>query len=61
MLILDARPEEEGFGRVLVTKLIDTLESKPLPHLTANENAHLLVLIQTTLEVTVDQCFMKSS
>ena len=32
-------------------KLIDQLEIEPLPHLTPNEHAHLLVLIQTTLEV----------
>jgi len=32
-------------------KLIDDLETEPLPHLTPNEHAHLLVLIQTTLEV----------
>ncbi|KAJ6604501.1 RAVE protein 1 C terminal-domain-containing protein [Mycena vulgaris] len=43
--------EEEGFSRALVNRLIETLESNPLPHLTPNEQAHLLVLIQTTLEI----------
>ncbi|KAJ7706334.1 WD repeat-containing protein [Mycena rosella] len=43
--------EEEGFSRALVGRLIETLESNPLPHLTPNEQAHLLVLIQTTLEI----------
>ncbi|KAJ7654974.1 RAVE protein 1 C terminal-domain-containing protein [Mycena polygramma] len=43
--------EEEGFSRALVNRLIQTLESDPLPHLTPNEQAHLLVLIQTTLEI----------
>ncbi|KAJ7492768.1 RAVE protein 1 C terminal-domain-containing protein [Mycena latifolia] len=43
--------EEEGFSRALVGRLIETLESNPLPHLTPNEHAHLLVLIQTTLEI----------
>ncbi|KAJ7630787.1 RAVE protein 1 C terminal-domain-containing protein [Roridomyces roridus] len=43
--------EEEGFSRTLVQHLIKTLESDPLPHLTPNEQAHLLVLIQTTLEI----------
>ena len=32
-------------------KLLEELETEPLPHLTPNEHAHLLVLIQTTLEV----------
>ncbi|KAG7099019.1 hypothetical protein E1B28_000902 [Marasmius oreades] len=43
--------EEEGFGRSLVLGLIERLEANPLPHLTPNEHAHLLVLIQTTLEI----------
>ncbi|KAJ7092570.1 WD repeat-containing protein [Mycena epipterygia] len=43
--------EDEGFNRALVDRLIETLEHNPLPHLTPNEQAHLLVLIQTTLEI----------
>ncbi|KAJ7786153.1 RAVE protein 1 C terminal-domain-containing protein [Mycena metata] len=43
--------EEEGFSRGVVNRLIETLEHNPLPHLTPNEQAHLLVLIQTTLEI----------
>ncbi|KAF5385516.1 hypothetical protein D9757_005413 [Collybiopsis confluens] len=43
--------DEEGFGRPLVTKLIQSLESRPLPRLTPNETASLIVLIQTTLEI----------
>ncbi|KAJ6621584.1 RAVE protein 1 C terminal-domain-containing protein [Mycena sp. CBHHK59/15] len=43
--------QEEGFSRTLVDRLIETLENDPLPHLTPNEQAHLLVLIQTTLEI----------
>ncbi|KAJ7783622.1 RAVE protein 1 C terminal-domain-containing protein [Mycena maculata] len=43
--------EEEGFSRGLVNHLIETLEGSPLPHFTPNEQAHLLVLIQTTLEI----------
>ena len=35
----------------MVTRLLSTLEVFPLPHLTANEQSHLLTLIQTTLEV----------
>ncbi|GLB36004.1 putative RAVE protein 1 C terminal [Lyophyllum shimeji] len=46
-----ADTEEEGFSRALVIRLIDALEAHPLPHLTPNEQAHLLTLIQTTLEV----------
>ncbi|KAF7339596.1 WD repeat protein [Mycena sanguinolenta] len=43
--------EEDGFSRTLVNRLIRTLEADPLPHLTPNEQAHLLVLVQTTLEI----------
>nr|GAT47823.1 WD repeat protein [Mycena chlorophos] len=43
--------EEDGFNRAAVHRLIETLENDPLPHLTPNEQAHLLVLIQTTLEI----------
>ncbi|KAJ8083807.1 regulator of (H+)-ATPase in vacuolar membrane [Marasmius tenuissimus] len=43
--------DEEGFGRTLVMGLIERLENNPLPHLTPNEHAHLLVLIQATLEI----------
>ncbi|KAG6818061.1 hypothetical protein H0H87_009216 [Tephrocybe sp. NHM501043] len=42
---------EEGFSRKLVSNLITALETSPLPHLTPNEQAHLLTLIQTTLEI----------
>ncbi|KAJ7071176.1 RAVE protein 1 C terminal-domain-containing protein [Mycena amicta] len=47
--------EDEGFSRAGVTRLIETLENNPLPHLTPNEQAHLLVLIQTTLEIDEQQ------
>ncbi|TFK30799.1 WD repeat-containing protein [Coprinopsis marcescibilis] len=43
--------EEEQFSRGLVNRLISHLEKHPLPHLTPNEQAHLVVLIQTTLEI----------
>ncbi|CAK5264601.1 unnamed protein product [Mycena citricolor] len=43
--------EEDGFNRTLVDRLMTALEKKPLQHLTRNENAHLLGLIQTTLEI----------
>ncbi|CAK5280165.1 unnamed protein product [Mycena citricolor] len=43
--------EEDGFNRTLVDRLMKALEKKPLQHLTRNENAHLLGLIQTTLEI----------
>ncbi|KAF7320375.1 WD repeat protein [Mycena kentingensis (nom. inval.)] len=43
--------EDEGFSRTAVCRLIETLENNPLPQLTPNEQAHLLVLIQTTLEI----------
>ncbi|PFH54806.1 hypothetical protein AMATHDRAFT_72570 [Amanita thiersii Skay4041] len=50
----DASSMEENdaiFSRRLVTSLIDALENQPIPHLTPNEQAHLIVLIQTTLEI----------
>ena len=40
-----------SFCRPVVTRLITALETHPLPNLTPNEQAHLIVLIQTTLEV----------
>ncbi|KAF8323322.1 hypothetical protein DL93DRAFT_2050227 [Clavulina sp. PMI_390] len=39
------------FTRSLVTSLLDSLSKKPLPHLSASENAHLAVLIRTTLQI----------
>ncbi|PPQ67110.1 hypothetical protein CVT25_005711 [Psilocybe cyanescens] len=39
------------FSRPLITRLIEKLESDPLPNLSPNEQAHLVVLIQTTLEI----------
>lgn len=43
--------EEDSFSRSRVERLIGHLEENPLPNLTPNEHASLLVLIQTTLEV----------
>ncbi|KAG2154690.1 RAVE protein 1 C terminal-domain-containing protein [Suillus clintonianus] len=43
--------DEIVFSRHMVETLIEQLEARPLPHLTPNEHAHLLVLIQTTLEI----------
>jgi len=43
--------ENVSFARPVVTRLIGLLESRPLPNLSPNEQAHLIVLIQTTLEV----------
>jgi hypothetical protein len=51
--LLSRTEEEQGFSRFLVENLIEALETNSLPHLTPNEHAHLLVLIQATLEVTV--------
>ncbi|KAF9455073.1 hypothetical protein P691DRAFT_770160 [Macrolepiota fuliginosa MF-IS2] len=47
----DGPEEEQGFSRALVENLLEELETNPLPHLTPNEQAHLLVLIQATLEI----------
>ncbi|OSD03553.1 hypothetical protein PYCCODRAFT_1476945 [Trametes coccinea BRFM310] len=43
--------EEDPFSPAVVGKLLDRLEEKPIPHLTPSENASLLVLIQTALEI----------
>lgn len=47
----DDEPEDEGFSRPLIERLLDRLEATPLSHLTPNEHAHLLVLIRAMLEV----------
>ncbi|GBE78251.1 hypothetical protein SCP_0111340 [Sparassis crispa] len=43
--------DDDQFSRSLVKQLIERLEEQPLPHLTSNEHASLLVLIQATLEI----------
>ncbi|KAI0963718.1 hypothetical protein AcW1_000718 [Taiwanofungus camphoratus] len=43
--------DDDQFSRSLVLRLIERLEEQPLQHLTPNELASLLVLIQTTLEI----------
>jgi len=45
------RQDDQGFSRSLIERLLGHLEAVPLPHLTPNEHAHLLVLIQAMLEV----------
>ncbi|KAF8807734.1 WD repeat-containing protein [Phlegmacium glaucopus] len=54
-------PEDMSFCRPVVTRLIMALESHPLPNLTANEQAHLIVLIQTTLEIDEQRRALDSS
>ncbi|KAH7912596.1 RAVE protein 1 C terminal-domain-containing protein [Hygrophoropsis aurantiaca] len=44
-------PDDDGFSRSAVLTLIEQLEAHPFPHLTPNEHAQLLVLVQTTLEI----------
>ena len=51
-LLTSQRLDEPVFSRHMVETLIEQLEVRPIPHLTPNEHAHLLVLIQTTLEVS---------
>ena len=43
--------DDQGFSRSLIERLLSRLEVDPLPHLSPNEHAHLLVLIQAMLEV----------
>lgn len=49
--LIHNRPDDQGFSRPLIERLVGRLEASPLPHLTPNEHAHLLVLIQAMLEV----------
>jgi len=49
--LIHNRPGDQGFSRSLIEGLVGRLEVFPLPHLTPNEHAHLVVLIQAMLEV----------
>lgn len=49
---MNTRSDEDQFSRSLVHRLLERLEEQQLPHLTPNEHASLMVLIQTTLEVS---------
>ncbi|KAG8914981.1 regulator of (H+)-ATPase in vacuolar membrane, partial [Tulasnella sp. 417] len=42
---------QDMFSRELVDRLVRSLEDYPLPHLTPSEMEHLIVLIQTTVEI----------
>ncbi|KAF5384978.1 hypothetical protein D9615_001393 [Tricholomella constricta] len=53
--------DEEAFSRPLVKQLINALEACPLPHLTPNEQAHLLALVQATLEIDEQRRALDSS
>jgi hypothetical protein len=48
-----SQQDDQEFSRSLVERLVNLLETGPVPGLTPNEQAHLIVLIQTTLEVAV--------
>ena len=48
--------EAVEFRRPVINRLIKVLESHRLPNLSENEQAHLIVLIQTTLEVSSCPC-----
>lgn len=52
--LIRSRPDDQGFSRSLIERLLSHLEKVPLPHLTTNERAHLLVLIQAMLEVRIE-------
>ena len=43
--------DPNAFSRRLVERLLKKLEQQQLPHLSETEQAHLIVMIQTTLEV----------
>lgn len=46
-----ARSDDDPFSPSLVQRLLEQLEEQHVPHLTPNEHASLIVLIQTTLDV----------
>jgi hypothetical protein len=50
-LLIHSRSDDQCFSRSLIERLLGRLEAFPLPQLTPNEHAHLLVLIQAMLEV----------
>jgi hypothetical protein len=52
--LIRSRSDDQGFSRPLIERLLSRLEKASLPHLTANEHAHLLVLIQAMLEVRIE-------
>lgn len=47
----DDDDDPNSFSRKLVERLLRKLEQQPLPHLSKTEQAHLIVMIQTTLEI----------
>lgn len=53
LLIHSRSDEDEDFSRSMIERLLSRLEAVPLPHLSPNEHAHLLVLIQAMLEVRI--------
>jgi len=53
LLIHSRLDEDQGFSRSMIERLLSRLEAVPLPHLSPNEHAHLLVLIQAMLEVRI--------
>lgn len=52
-LIHNRLDEDQEFSRSMIERLLSRLEAVPLPHLSPNEHAHLLVLIQAMLEVRI--------
>lgn len=46
------RSNHEDFSRELVERVVSRLESHAIPQMTPNEQAQLIVLIQTTLDVS---------
>lgn len=51
LLIVYDSDDPNSFSRRLVERLLRKLEQERLPHLSEAEQAHLIVMIQTTLEV----------
>jgi len=51
LLIHSRLDGDQDFSRSMIERLLSRLEAVPLPHLSPNEHAHLLVLIQAMLEV----------
>ncbi|KZV81002.1 hypothetical protein EXIGLDRAFT_780266 [Exidia glandulosa HHB12029] len=56
--------DDQGFSRALVNRLISRLNTTTLPYLSANEQKHLAVSVQTTLEIeeqrrALDECGLR--
>jgi len=55
------RDDELAFNRPTVERLVQVLEKHPLPTLSENEQAHLIVLVKATLKVCLQAIILCSN